>query len=49
VPSVPGVPPLPVNGVRKQSLTAQIVDRLNPFRKGTAPTRGATRKAAKRR
>jgi ABC-type transporter Mla subunit MlaD len=49
VPSVPGVPALPVNGVRKQSLTAQIVDRLNPFRKGATPTRGATRKGAKRR
>jgi virulence factor Mce-like protein len=35
LPSVPGVPTLPVAGARSKSLTAQLIDRLNPFRKET--------------
>jgi phospholipid/cholesterol/gamma-HCH transport system substrate-binding protein len=35
VPALPGVPALPVAGARSKSLTAQLIDRLNPFRKET--------------
>jgi ABC-type transporter Mla subunit MlaD len=47
VPSLPSVPTLPVAGARSKSLTAQLIDRLNPFRKETAGKK-RTRKGGRR-
>jgi phospholipid/cholesterol/gamma-HCH transport system substrate-binding protein len=50
VPSVPGIN-LPVASARSKSLTAQLIDRLNPFRKETAAARKSrsARKTAARK
>jgi phospholipid/cholesterol/gamma-HCH transport system substrate-binding protein len=46
LPSVPSVPTLPTASARSQSLTAQLISRLNPFRKESTGKR--TRKAGHR-